>query len=139
MLGLVGLNKDFRAMRTFQLFSENVVEVIKEFPEKNYYLRNFDCWVDYRVTVLYVNSVQKVKRHEKVTNINFVMYVVAFSLFVALLFSTIFTAKLIAEASRSMYVLIAVALMIAFVSFGLYNLYKWFIFVKTRLTSNSKK
>ncbi len=139
LLGLVGLNKDFRAMRTFQLFSENVAEVIKEFPEKNYYLRNFDCWVDYRVTVLYVKNVQNVKRHEKVANFNFVMYVSAFTLFFALLFITIFTANLITEASRSMYVLVAVALMITFVAFGLYNLFKWFIFRKTRLTSGSQK
>lgn len=138
LLAIVGLNKDFRAMRTFQLFSENVVEVIKEFPEKNYYLRNFDCWVDYRVTVLYTNKFEKVKRHEKVANTNFFLYVSSFILFLGLLFATIFTTKLIDPARRSMYVLIGISLMVVFFSFGLYQLFKWFIFRKTKLTSSFK-
>jgi hypothetical protein len=139
LLGLVGLNKDFRAMRTFQLFSENVAEVIKEFPEKNYYLRNFDCWVDYRVTVLYSKDFEKVKRHQKVANINFFLYITSFLLFFGLLFTTIFTTNLIDVSSRSMYVLIGVGLMAVFFVFGLYNLFKWFIFKKTHLTSSFKK
>ena len=139
LLGTVGLSKDFRASRAFQLFSENVVEVIKEFPEKNYYLRNFDCWIDYRVTVLYVKSLPKVNRHEKVANLNFILSLVSSALFLTLLLVTIFTSHLIVEASRPMYVLIGIALMVTFLAYSLYCLFKWFIYRKTRLTSTVRK
>ncbi len=137
LLSIVGLGKDFGAMRNFQLFNENVVSVIKEFPKKNYYLRNFDCWVDYRVTVLYTDNKIKVKNHRKSVNANFYYFISSLALFLGLLFTEIFVSGSIDVANRSMFVLIGVALMVVFVSFSLYHLYKWFIFLKTRLTSKT--
>jgi hypothetical protein len=52
VLNILELGKDLKCMDTFQLFSENVYTIIKEFPEKNSYLRNFDCWVDQKIKVL---------------------------------------------------------------------------------------
>ncbi len=133
LVGVAGLNKDFRAMRTFQLFADNVVEVIKEFPQKNYYLRNFDCWVDFRVTVLYSNEILKVKNHEKVFNKNLFFGCTSLLLSLAMLFVLIFTSKLIDATNRSMYVLIGIGLMIVFAVIGLYNLYKGFVYKKTKI------
>ena len=139
LVGVAGLNKDFRAMRTFQLFADNVAEVIKEFPQKNYYLRNFDCWVDFRVTVLYSNEVIKVRNHEKVLNKNLLFGCTSLLLTLALLFVLVFTSNLINPANRSMYVLIGIGLMMVFAVTGFYNLFKWFIFQKTKIKYLDKK
>ena len=139
LLSIVGLNKDFRGMRDFQLFSENVVEVIKEFPEKNYYLRNFDCWVDYRVTILWTEKATKVKRHERVWTKNFALFLSSFAFFLALLLTVIFTVELVDLSKRSTYLILGIGLMVVSVIFGVYNLYKWFVFRKTRLVSKKKK
>lgn len=133
LIGLSGLNKDFRAMRTFQLFSDNVAQVIKEFPQKNYYLRNFDCWVDFRVTVLYTKEIKKVKTYEKSFNKYAGFSLTSLFLCLAMLFVLIFTSNLIKPENRSMYVLIGIGLMIVFAVIGLYNLYKWFVFKKTKI------
>ena len=139
LIGIAGLNKDFRAMRTFQLFAENVVEVIKEFPQKNYYLRNFDCWVDFRVTVLYSNQIVKVKKHERRSNKYSAFSCISFFLCLAMLFVLIFTSNLIKPENRSMYMLIGIGLMVVFAVIGFYNLFKWFIFKKTKIKYFDKK
>ena len=125
-------------MRDFQLFSENVVEVIKEFPEKNCYLRNFDCWVDFRVTILWTEKIKKVKRHEKVWTGNFITFWCSFAIFLGLLFTVIFTNKLVDISKRPTYILLGIGLMIVAFIFAIYNLYKWFIFRKTKIKSLKK-
>ena len=137
LLSIVGLGKDFGAMRNFQLFNENVVAVIKEFPKKNFYMRNYDCWVDFRVTVLYTENKIKVKSHKKVVNTNFVLAMCSVAIFLGLLFTEIFALNSIDLANRSMFLLIGVALMVVMASFCLYHLFKWFIYLKTGLTSKS--
>ena len=138
VLGMFNLSKDFRAMRTWQLFSDNVVEVIKEFPEKNYYLRNFDCWVDFRVSVLRTSSKVKVKQHEKKLNKNFAFSAISTVMFLGLLFAVIFTAGLIDESKRSMYVLIGIGLMVVFAVFGFVEFLKWYVYKKTRIKKEYK-
>ena len=137
LLSIVGLGKDFGAMRNFQLFNENVVAVIKEFPKKNYYLRNYDCWIDFRVTVLYTENKIKVKTHRNIANANFIYSMCSLALFLGLLFTVIFVSGSIDVSNRSMFVLIGVGLMVVSATFALYHLYKWYIFIKTRLTSKS--
>lgn len=134
LLGLAGFNKDFDAMRTFQLFSDNVVEVIKAFPQKNYYLRNFDCWVDYKVSILYTKEVAKVTNTTKTLNTHFALGMASLALFVAMLFTVIFTANLVNANSRAIYVLIGSGLTIFFFIFAMYMLYKWFVFKKTKIS-----
>lgn len=127
-MSFAGLSKDFRALRTFQLFARNVVEVIKEFPEKNYYLRNFDCWVDFRVSVLKTTSKIKVKRKQKFMNSDFACFLASTLLFVALLLTVIFVVNKIPDANRSMFVVIGIGLMVAFALFGNYNFFQWTIY-----------
>ena len=139
ILGMFGLSKDFRAMRTFQLFSDNVVEVIKEFPEKNYYLRNFDCWVDFRVTVLRTNAKIKVKEHNKAVNKHFVFSAGSTALFLGLLFTVIFTNGLIDQSKRTMFVLIGIGLMALFAIIGFIEFLKGFVYKKTKIQKEFKK
>lgn len=133
MVGLGGLNKDFMAFRTFQLFSREVAEVIKEFPQKNYYLRNFDTWIDFRVSVLIAKEDSKLEQKEHIVDDKFIMFLCFSSVFIGLLLLVCFTARLVNAQSRSLYVLIGIGLMIASLVIGLYNLYKWFIHKKTKL------
>lgn len=127
-MSMAGLAKDFRAARTFQLFARNVVEVIKEFPEKNYYLRNFDCWVDFRVSVLKSKQKIKVKRRQQTVNSDFYCFLGSTLLFLGLLFAVIFTAGKITQDKRAMFVLLGIGLMLFFAIFGVYNFYHWQIF-----------
>lgn len=137
ILGLAGLCKDLGGCRSFQLFSERVVAVIKEFPQKNCYLRNFECFVDYKTTYLYTTQILKTKKHNKIWTLDFILAVSSFFAFLALLLVVIFTAKLINGTNQTMYVLIGVGLMVACVAFGLLNLFRWFIYQKTNLKAKT--
>lgn len=137
-MGIAGLTKDFRASRTFQLFARNVVEVINEFPEKNYYLRNYDCWVDFRVSILKSKQKIKVNRKQQVFNSDFYCFLASSILFLGMLFTVIFTAGKIAQDGRSTYVLIGIGLMLLFVIFGLFNFYYWQIFRLTNIRKIKK-
>ena len=139
IIGIAGLSKDFRALRTFQLFARNVVEVIKEFPEKNYYLRNYDCWVDFRVSVLKTKSKVKVKRRQPAVNSDFYCFFGSTFLFLGMLFAVIFAVGKIAQDKRSMFVLMGVGLMLVFVVFGLYNFYHWIIYKLTNIRKVKKE
>ena len=137
-MSVAGLSKDFRVARTFQLFARNVVEVIKEFPEKNYYLRNFDCWVDFRVSVLKSKEKIKVKRKQQVINSDFYCFLGSALLFLGTLLAVIFTASKIATDKRAMYLLMGIGLMLFFIVFGVYNFYHWQIFKLTNMRKIKK-
>lgn len=47
-------NKDLKVFNSFQLFRKHITDIIVDMPEKNTYLRNFDCWNGYEVK--FVNS-----------------------------------------------------------------------------------
>ena len=127
------LCKDFRAMRTFQLFSDNVADVIREFPEKNYYLRNFDCWVDFRVSVLRSKRDIKVKDHSKSLNGNFALFAVSLLMFLGMIFTLIFTSGLIETTKRSMFLLIGIGLTVLFAVVCVFEFLKWFVYKKTKI------
>ena len=138
VMSIAGLSKDFRALRTFQLFARNVVEVIKEFPEKNYYLRNFDCWVDFRVSVLKTKSKVKVNRRQKKVNSDFYCCFASTLLLLGMLATVIFTSGLIPQDKRGMFILLGIGLMLVFLVFGLYNFYHWFVYRLTNIRKVKK-
>ena len=133
ILSFSGLYKDTRVMKTFQLFTKNVAELIKEFPEKNYYMRNFDSWGDYRVAILRTKEVIKVERHDKVWTNDLIWAVSSFGVSLVLILVLSLTANLIVPANRAMYVLIGIGLILASFLFGLRNFFFWFVYRKTRI------
>lgn len=133
------LNKDFRAMRTFQLFARNVVEVINEFPEKNYYLRNFDCWVDFRVSIVYIKEKIKVKRYQKKSTSDLWVFLSTFAVFVGMILALVFTTNLIPANNQSMYSIIGVGITIVMGVVSLFSLYHYILYVKTNLRSKAVK
>ncbi len=137
-LGFAGLSKKFGAENSFQLFASNVVELIKQFPEKNYYLRNFDCWVDFRVSVIYTKSKLSVKRRQKKSTGSLWGFIVSTLLFGGLLTAIILTNKLITEANRSMFFIVGTGLLVVFGLFGIFNLYRYVIYRMTNLKSQKK-
>ena len=136
--GFANLSKSFDAEKTFQLFSNNVVELIKQFPKKNYYLRNFDCWVDFRVSVVYINTKVKVKRKQKKSVGSLWGFVASTVLFAGLLTAMILTSNLIPEANKGMFVLVGIALLIAFATVSVYNLFKYVVYRLTNLKGGYK-
>ena len=138
LMSFANLNKSFQAEKTFQLFSKNVVELIKQFPNKNYYLRNFDCWVDFRVSVVYINKNLKVKRKQKKSVPSLWAFIVSTVLFAGLLATLILTTNLIPEINRKMFVFIGVAILAVFVIYSFYNLFKYAIYRMTNLKGNYK-
>ena len=133
VLSVAGLTKDYKAVRTFQLFDRNSSDLIKEFPAKNYYLRNFDNWKDYRVAVLKTKEDVKVDRHDKVWTPDLIVSTVSFGISFVMILILAITAGSIASSNRAMYTLIGIGLIIAAFLFGLRNLFFWFIFRKTRI------
>ena len=133
VLSVAGLTKDYKALRTFQLFDRNSSDLIKEFPAKNYYLRNFDNWKDYRVAVLKTKEDVKVDRHDKVWTPDLIVSTVSFGVAFVMILVLALTAGSVANSNRAMYTLIGIGLIIAAFLFGLRNLFFWFIFRKTRI------
>ena len=129
------LSKDYRAMRTFQLFARNAVEVINEFPEKNYYLRNFDCWVDFRVSVIYIRQKLKVKRKQKKLTPSFWTFISSFLLMIGLVLTTILVAKSVNEANRAMFVTLGSGLSILLATIGLFAFYHYVVYRKTNFNA----
>lgn len=137
--GVVNLSKDFRAMRTFQLFARNVVEVINEFPEKNYYLRNFDCWVDFRVTIVYIDKKIKVKRKQKKSTADLWTSLVSTLLFAGVLVAMILLQGKVPEANRLMFNVLGVGLACVFFILALWGMVSYIVYRKTNLTRKFRK
>ena len=133
------LSKDFRAFKTFQLFARNVVEVMNEFPEKNYYLRNFDCWVDFRVSIVYVKENIKVKRHQKKSTGDLWSFIGCFMAFVGAILALVFTTNLIPVQNQSMFTIIGIGITAVFGIFALFGLYHYILYIKTNLRRRPQK
>ena len=133
ILKIAKLGSDFFANKNFGLFSSNVAKIIKSFPSKNYYLRNFDCWVDYKID--FVTDKMQSKAKTKLPVFNQYMVLFLCSMFVFLLSLTLVCAlsSLVPAQNQSTFVLVGLCLMVASICFGLYNLYLWLIRRKTRL------
>ena len=138
LLSFVGLHADFCAYRNFQLFSREVTEVIKSFPEKNYYLRNFDCWVDFRVSVLYSAKKVKTKNKVKVWTNDLIYGLCSLMLMVASIVIVGVGASAVQQVSRATFTLIGVGLSICLGVFSIFCLYRWFVYKRTLLKLNLK-
>lgn len=138
-IGSAGLNADFKACRNFQLFSREVVDVIKEFPEKNYYLRNFDCWVDFRVSVLHTDEKISVKNTKKVFNSDFICALSSFVLAICMILFVSLTTKFVNAQNKATFILIGIGVILALVIFSLYNLYYFLLERCTHLKQNTNK
>lgn len=137
LLGFANLNNDFHCYNNFQLFSKEVVEVIKSFPERNFYLRNFDCWVDFKVSILWTNENLKINNKQKVLTKDFWCALGSFALCLATLFLTIFGGRAVADENKVLFNLIGIGLILCLGVFAIYNLYWWFISRKTFLERNN--
>lgn len=138
LLSFVGLNADFCAYKNFQLFSREVAEVIKSFPEKNYYLRNFDCWVDYRVSILYTNNKIKVKNKTKIFTKDFAYCLSAFALMLSSIVLVAVGKSAVPQTNVATFILIGVGLTVCLGAFAIFCLYRWFVYKKTLLKINMK-
>lgn len=136
LLGFVGLNSDFCAYKNFQLFGKEVVEVIKSFPEKNYYLRNFDCWVDFRVSVLYTNKKVKVKNKTKLFTRDLAYCLCSLALTASSILLVTLGGKFVPQTSIATFILIGVGLSVCLGVFSLFCLYRWFLYKQTLLKIN---
>ena len=139
VLSLFGYAKDYKAMRTFQLFDKNASELIKAFPQKNYYLRNFDCWQDYNVSVLRSAEDVAVDSHEKVWTKDLIVAVSSFGICAVLILVLALTAGLIENSGRAMYVLIGIGLILTMFLFGAKNFLAWFVGKKIKIKNEFKK
>lgn len=139
VIGFANLNYDFGAYRMFQLYTKEVANVINEFPEKNYYLRNFDCWVDFRVSILYTSEKIKVKNSQKFFNHDFVCFLSSMVISLATSLFVGFGYHKISAENQATFFLLGLGIIIASLSFGLYNLYLWFIQRKTHLPQSTNK
>lgn len=133
------LSKDFRAMRTFQLFARNVADVIKEFPEKNYYLRNFDCWVDFRVTIVYIDKKIKVTRKQKKSTADLWSFIVSSLLLCGTVVSLMLFANKIPEANRLIFTVLGIGLACAFFILAMFGLFSYVVYRKTNLAHKYRK
>ena len=138
-LSVANLNKDFGAERNFQLFARNVVELINQFPEKNYYLRNFDCWVDYRVSIVWINTKIKVNRKQKKWTNSLLQFIIATCLFAGGLTAMILTAGLIPEANKNMFRLVGTGILTLFGVLAILGLFKHVVYRLTNLKPNQTK
>lgn len=63
LLKLFGLGKDLFCINTFQVFDRDVADLIKNLPEKNSYLRNFDALINFETVV--VTTKQEIKEQKQ--------------------------------------------------------------------------
>ena len=91
ILLILGFNKDLLCFDTFQLFSENVYTMIKNFPHKNRYLRNFDCWIDQTTTIIYTQEKINIDKELPHWSKNLTFFAVFASILAGFVVTMIFT------------------------------------------------
>ena len=133
ILKIAKLDADFFANKNFGLFSKDVAKIIKSFPSKNYYLRNFDCWVDYKIAFVPDKMQSKAKTKLPVFNQYMVMFLCSMLVFLLSLTLVCALSTLVPAQNQSTFVLVGICLMVASICFGFYNLYLWLLRRKTRL------
>lgn len=138
LLSFAGLHSNFYAYNNFQLFSREVAEVIKSFPEKNYYLRNFECWVDYRVSILYGNEKLKVKNKTKNFTKDSALSLTSFLMLAGIVCLVVFGSPYVQAPVRATFVLLGVGMAICLGLFSLFCFYRWFVYKKTLLEIKMK-
>lgn len=111
---------DLCVYNSFQLFSKKVVSVICAMPEKNKFLRNFDCWNGFNIEYINTPIKEKGSAVKKFWNKNSIISCVLLLLAVALSISTIFTAKLIKFAFRNTYVSINIFVIVFLLFLSVY-------------------
>ena len=132
MLSFAKLGDELFVNSNFGLFSKRASNIIKSFPNKNYYLRNFDCFEDYNVQFL---DYQKAKREpaKNTFNIYFLMFTLSFAIGLSSLLLIIFGIKSVYISIQAFFTMIGITLTFAGGLFGLYNLHIWFLQKRTRL------
>lgn len=133
MLQFAKLGADNFAYANFGLFTKRVSNVIKSFPEKNYYLRNFDCYEDYKIEFLEYQKVKKVKNFDNFFNQYSIMFLASFAIAIASLFLLIFGINAVKVNNQAFFTMIGITLIFAGVLFGAYNFHIWFLTRKTKL------
>jgi len=133
VLSLAKLDNELYANSNFGLFSKRASNIIASFPQKNYYLRNFDCFIDYNVEFL---DYQKPKRKSKsnLFNIYFAMFMSSFALSIASLLLLIFGINSVYQNNQAFFTMIGITIIFAGILFGLYNFYIWFLQRRTHMS-----
>lgn len=127
--------KDLNCFDTFQLFDEPVYKIIKEFPEKNLYLRNFDCWIEYKTVILQTEEKIKVNKELKPWSLN----LTKFSIFSAIALSYVILMIVsfpLFQAKNAVFTYISMSFLILFMLmfFSLYYLFLHFLQRRTGIT-----
>ena len=138
LLSFAGLNCDLHAYKNFQLFSKEVVQVIKSFPQKNYYLRNFDCWVDYRVSIIYSNDKVHVKNKIKNFTNDLIYCLISFVLMLTSVLLVSVGKAYVDKTAQPAFVFIGAGLSVGLTAFSLYFLYRWIVYKKTLINHTIK-
>lgn len=117
-------NKDLKVFNSFQLFSQDVAQIIADMPQKNTYLRNFDCWNGYNVVVNNTVSSETRVRKLKFFNKNIIISLILSLLFVGFALVTGLLYSKISYSFRFTYITIGIAISIFTLFFACYNFIK---------------
>lgn len=133
MLKLAKLDEENFSYNNFGLFNKNVVNLMKQFPQKNYYFRHFNCFEDYKVEFLDYEKTKRIKSGYSVINQYFILYMLSFVLALANILLLIFTTKFVKFENQPIFTMIGITLIFAGVLFGVYNFHIWLLQRRTKL------
>lgn len=108
----------------FQLFSNEVSEIILSLNNQNKYLRNFDCWNGFKTAYIYSSKREKQVRRAKLWSKRFILGFVFCILSIALFVTSLSTYSLITYSFRFTYLALGISLSLALMFFGVYNFTK---------------
>lgn len=119
--GFFGLAKDLHVEDGFQLFNEDFTNLIKAMPEKNCYVRNFNCWADAEKTILHTDKKIKTEKNIRLWNDRFFAGILLLSIFpVYLLLIIIFYNPLKTLGINYTFLVLGLTLMCVVLYFGVY-------------------
>lgn len=139
-LKFFGIQKDYLASNTIQLFTKNVVDVIKTLPNKNAYLRNFNTFVGFKVKVLALEEKNdyKVLKHINLKQRNIIFGVALFVIsFVSLMLIAFFNKFMLSFSNGITYYLLTLIAIATMFFFSGYFVFKEI--VEQRMNSKSLK
>lgn len=121
---MVSKNDDLRVFNSFQLFEKNISDIIVTMPEKNTFLRNFDCWNGYKIT--YVNSDVKEKNKQQISfsKKNVFSIIASFTFIIALIITTAICYNKVDFSFRFTFIAIAFVIVIFLLYLSLYLIFK---------------
>ena len=136
---LFAKTKDLCVYNSFQLYKKDIVDIIRNFPEKNSFLRNFDCWTGYKSKYIITFKKEPRDKNNKLCTKSLILDFICLSFLIGLIVLSILLYPKVSYDFRFTYVALAIALCLFLFGFSIYHFVKQLLEIKIGKSKSLKK